>query len=309
MVATEPSTLRHVERPDPGGVIVGVDGSEGSQVALEWADRHARPVGPITAVACWHRPWWDLSSVVLGHDLPETAEVLEHRARTVAVSAAELVEDHSSATGRRERATLSVATGHGHPSDVLLELASEARLIVVGSRGRGHAAASVLGSTSARCAHNSNAPVAIVPGGVDPSEPIDHIAVGVDGSENSLSALRWALRFAPVGASIDVYFSWMTRSVASSLTAVELDRVRAASEVFLESVVDRLTREEQAWDRSVECHLSIGDPAAVLTAAGASMIVVGARSDGAFLSALLKSPANAVVHGPATVTVVVPPPA
>jgi len=291
-------------RPDPGSVIVGVDGSRGSQTALEWAQNHVAHLGPVVAVSCWHRPWWDVSTMVLGHDMPEATAALEQRARSDANDAIRRLRP-TAATA--DLAPPSVVTRHGNAGDVLTDFSQDANLLVVGSRGRGRVAGSFLGSTSTYCAHHSSVPVAVVPNGVDVTEPISQIAVGVDGSENSIEALRWTLRFAPTTSVIDVYFSWMTLPIASSLTAPELDRVREASEGFLDAVVDRVIAEEESWDRSIRRHLSVGEPSAVLTASAASMIVVGARSEGGFASIVVGSPANALVHTTEAVTVLVPP--
>ena len=51
----------------------------------------------------------------------------------------------------------------GPPADVLVEVARDADLLVVGSRGRGAFAGLLLGSTSQRCAKRSTCPVVIVP--------------------------------------------------------------------------------------------------------------------------------------------------
>ncbi len=300
----EVSTSADAARPEPASVIVGVDASLGAHAALEWAHNNAADLGPVVAVSCWHRPWWDVSALALGHDLPEATSALEERARLDAYAAVKKVRS-ASETGRLTPP--SVVTRHGAAGDVLVDLSREASLLVVGSRGRGRIAGALLGSTSAYCAHHASVPVAIVPRGADATGPINHVAIGVDGSENSIDALRWALRFAPVAAVIDVYFSWMTLPIANSLTAPELDRVRSASEGFLDAVVDRVIAEEGRWERTVRRHLSVGEPGAVLTATEASMIVVGARSEGGFASIVVGSPANDLVRTTEAVTVLVPP--
>lgn len=50
----------------------------------------------------------------------------------------------------------------GHPAEVLLELAEGADLLVLGSRGRGTFARTLLGSVSTRCAAHASCPVLIV---------------------------------------------------------------------------------------------------------------------------------------------------
>ncbi len=196
----------------------------------------------------------------------------------------------------------------GEAGSTLVEVSSEARLLVVGSRGRGAIAGSIFGSTSTHCAHHATVPVAIVPTMIDPRASIKEVAVGVDGSASSVAALRWALQSTPVDAVIDIHFAWMTEPLARTLTSPELERVRAASAGFLDAVVDRVVAEENAWSRTTRRHLSIGAPFAVLDTADASMIVVGARSEHGLAAMLLDSPADALAHDSHAVLVLVPPP-
>ena len=56
----------------------------------------------------------------------------------------------------------------GHPTEVLLEVAREADLLVVGSRGRGELAGLLLGSVSQRCAERASCPVVVVPRALRP---------------------------------------------------------------------------------------------------------------------------------------------
>ena len=172
----------------------------------------------------------------------------------------------------------------GDAGPTLVQLSSDARLLVVGSRGRGAIAGSILGSTSAHCAHHTKVPVAIVPPGIDPRASIEEVVVGVDGSASSIEALRWALRSTPADAVIDIHFAWMSEPLARTLTTSELERVRAASVGFLDAVVDRVLAEEDAW------------------------IVVGARSEQGLTATLAKAPADALIHASRAVLVLVPPP-
>lgn len=58
---------------------------------------------------------------------------------------------------------VDVRVGHGPPSDRLLEAAAVARLLVVGTHGRGQAARLVFGSISRAVVRHSSCPVMVVP--------------------------------------------------------------------------------------------------------------------------------------------------
>ncbi len=294
--------------PDPsappvaGSVVVGFDASSAGHVALEWARHHTGAIGPLVVVGCWDHRRWDVTKVRRS----------EHAAseRLRAALAVALDEEASpgadAAHGSAEAPRTVVLRGEAGPT--LVELSTGARLLVVGSRGRGAIVGSILGSTSAHCAHHATVPVAIVPSAIDPRAPVQEVTVGVDGSASSIAALRWALQSTPVEAIIDIHFAWMTEPLARTLTSAELERVRSASAGFLDAVVDRVVAEEEAWTRTTRRHLSIGAPFEVLDTTEASMIVVGTRSEQGVAAMLLDSPADALAHGAHAVLVLVPPP-
>ncbi|WP_144793683.1 universal stress protein [Microbacterium paludicola] len=123
------------------GVVVGVDGSPVSEAAIRFAAAEADRLGePLIAVTVWtpitthHR-----NSIVY----PELyIESLEKAAQeTLAVSLAGLSQDYPDLEIRRE-------VRRGYPSAVINGLAADARLAVVGSRGRGAIARFLLGSIS-----------------------------------------------------------------------------------------------------------------------------------------------------------------
>ncbi len=275
-------------------VIVGFDDSVGGRRALEWAQAHARSIGPLVVVGCRERSWQDL--------LPPWR--LGGREPPAAGPPRDPVVD-SSATPDDEPRTL-IARGPAGPT--LVRLARSARLLVVGSRGRGATAGSILGSTSAHCAHHATVPVVIVPAGIDPTTTISDVAIGVDGSASSVAALRWALRHAPDEAVIDIHFAWMNEPLASTLTDAERRRVREAGAGFLDAVVDRVVAEEASWHRTIRRHLSIGSPSTVLDSSGASMIVVGTRSEQGLAAMVAASPADDLTHHAHAALVLVPPP-
>jgi nucleotide-binding universal stress UspA family protein len=136
-------------------IVVGVDGSESSQKALAWAVRQARLTGgSIDAVIAWHYP------AMGGYGLAASPEVYETDYRELA---AKILNDTVSATpGTDGEVTIRQLVRHDSPAPALLEAASGADLLVVGSRGHGGFAGLLLGSVSQQCAHHAPCPIVIV---------------------------------------------------------------------------------------------------------------------------------------------------
>jgi len=135
----------------PGGpILVGLDGHL-SEAALGWAfDEAARHGATLLAVHAWAEPD--------GHDGP--APDLDD---PVEADASERLFDVL-ARWRHKYPMVPVTEEHtrGHPVPVLLERAATARLMVVGSRGRGGFAGLLLGSTSQGVLRHAPCPVAVI---------------------------------------------------------------------------------------------------------------------------------------------------
>jgi protein CrcB len=134
-------------------VIVGVDGSSESVLALGWACRRAQACGDeVRAVCAW-------SLEASGEDwmpAPGTKPLGQRRAERALREAAEAVRrDHPGA----EVQTLAV---EGHAAHVLVEMSAKADMLVVGSRGLGGFSGLLLGSVSRQCVHHARCPVTVV---------------------------------------------------------------------------------------------------------------------------------------------------
>lgn len=122
------------------GVVVGVDGSEASERAIAFAAAEADRTGEgLTAVMTW-------SPVPVPFELDEYPQDYIDRMQDIttedlAISLAGLRQDYPD---------LAVTTivESGYPAQVLTRTAHSARLLVVGSHGRGAVARFLLGSTS-----------------------------------------------------------------------------------------------------------------------------------------------------------------
>jgi nucleotide-binding universal stress UspA family protein len=137
-------------------IVVGVDHSEGSRRALQWAVDEARRRGAkIEAVHAWHFPY-----VPTGPFAPTSVpgvELLEADARHALD--ASLADVDTTGLAAPIEGTLA-CDGAAH---ALLHAAKDADLLVVGSRGRGGFAGLLLGSVSQEISYHATCPVVIVP--------------------------------------------------------------------------------------------------------------------------------------------------
>jgi nucleotide-binding universal stress UspA family protein len=132
-----------------GRIVVGVDGSPASLDALEWAVGQASLTGAVVeAVTAWHFP----TTAVGGY--PIIADTNWH-------DNAQLIQDLAVKEALGEEATSLVRrVAQGHPVRVLLDAATDADLLVVGSRGHGGFTGMLLGSVSEHVV--AHAPCAVV---------------------------------------------------------------------------------------------------------------------------------------------------
>lgn len=141
-------------QPTPGlerRIVVGIDGSEPSKAALRWAVGQAVLTGAVVhAVAAWEYP------SLYGWFAPMVDEGFEQAARRTLTAEVDDVIGPEHPVAVRESLVL------GHAAQVLLEAAEDADLLVLGSRGRGTFARTLLGSVSTRCAVHRACPVVIV---------------------------------------------------------------------------------------------------------------------------------------------------
>ena len=145
------------ERAHAGGhdVIVGVDAAETDVAALEVAFADARRHGDgVVVVHSRHRTG------------PYHGHAGERDDRAVAVS--RLGADLAPWTSRYPDVPLRVHVVTGAPAATLLTAAITARLLVVGTHGRGATARVVLGSTSRQVLRRCPVPVIVVDPGVTP---------------------------------------------------------------------------------------------------------------------------------------------
>ncbi|MFI7606473.1 universal stress protein [Micromonospora sp. NPDC049366] len=140
---------------DDGPVVVGVDGSELSTLAIEFAaETAALHDAPLLALHAYRHP----ASTGPGDMQPlvyDEAQLRTGEEQTLAESLAGLGERYPDLPLTREAV-------HGRPGRVLAEASKRARLVVVGGQGRGEFTGLLLGSVSQSVLHHADCPVAVV---------------------------------------------------------------------------------------------------------------------------------------------------
>ena len=138
-------------------IVVGTDGSENASRALHWAIDEAKLRGAdLRIVTVWHLPLAAYARP--GGTAPPASTALENEVRQAAEGIAA-----SAAKEVRKQADLPVETEvlEGDAAEVLIDVARNADLLVIGTRQRSHSGL-LIGSVSVQCALHSAAPTTIV---------------------------------------------------------------------------------------------------------------------------------------------------
>lgn len=282
----------------PGSVLVGVDGSAHSDVALAWAatyaEDHARPLAIVHASAF-------LAGIA--HDHPGgPASVAEGRA--VVHASREL------ALSVHPGLTVSERVVAGDPRRVLTELAADATVLVLGSRGLGTVASLLLGSVSVALAGHSPCPVVVVrPHPVSMPDSDLPVVVGVDGTPEDAEALTLAFELAtaqyrplivlhalgdtPVYPFPDVLDPGLVHEAHQDWELLLAETLGGYAEKFPDVVVHRQLVRSSAAQALVDA------------SARAAVVVLGSRTHGATLRHRIAPVSRSVVeHASCTVVVV-----
>jgi nucleotide-binding universal stress UspA family protein len=139
-------------------IVVGVDGSPNGTSALRWAMTQAKLTGAsIETVTAWHDP------PMIGYSHGRSPVM--HDGESVATTAEKILTETVADIARQQDHRVEIRTRvvQGHPAQVLLEAATGAQMLIVGSRGHGALAGPLLGSVSRHCVQHAPCPVLVVP--------------------------------------------------------------------------------------------------------------------------------------------------
>lgn len=138
-------------------IVVGIDGSQGARRALEWAVAEAKlRDAHLVVVHAWLEP----AAVAVGSAVTAGAvepEIFEDAAERTVAEVLGAIDTTGLPQGIESHVVASA------PARALLDMAEDADLVVVGSRGRGGFTGLLLGSVSQQVAHHATCPVVIIP--------------------------------------------------------------------------------------------------------------------------------------------------
>ncbi|CAH0131435.1 Universal stress protein MT2061 [Arthrobacter sp. Bi26] len=266
-------------------IVVGFNGSAGSEAALTWAlERAARNKLPVIVVHAVDDRW--MSPDFQYHEIIRDAgmDLLQQARASASVQAPDVEVD--------------IQLRHGSGGSVLREVSKEAAIVVVGGHDKRWLDGGPITDRALQVVSASECPVAVIP--AKAAAGAKGVVVGVDGSEESLQAVAFAAKEADLGGdelTVVLAFKkparWVEKQLPSSGLAesmVEEDRI-----VLAESVAGL---GDKYPDMTVRQRLETNtEPAKALVdiAAAARLLVIGSRGRGGFSRTVLGSTAHAVL--------------
>ncbi|GHE55690.1 universal stress protein [Streptomyces capitiformicae] len=285
-------------------VVVGVDGSEPSLRAVDWAADEAALRGvPLRLV--YASLWERYEGAALAEELGKPSE---------RVRAEEIVESASlRANLRRAEVKITTDVLPEEPEYTLLRESRTASLLVTGTRGRSALTEALLGSVSLTVAAHAHCPMVVVRGSHDNrAQPATHgrIVVGVGEKPTSSAAVRFAFEEARLrGAEVEAVRAWRCPAHETTdhpLLAGEPARLHEQRAVEgLEAALQETPDDVRLRRRTVEGHART-----VLSDAShdADLLIVGAKRRQRHFGLQLSRVTHGVLHHSACPVVIVPEP-
>jgi nucleotide-binding universal stress UspA family protein len=293
------STTEHSTLAAP--VVVGVDGSASSLVAVDLAAREAAArKRPLCIVHAFIWPYLNVPLDPSPYGPPEGG----FRNEAKRILAAAYVRASAAAPGVEIDGELVT----GDAAAVLIERSHSAALVVLGDRGLGGFTGLLVGSVAVQVAAHATGPIIVTRGTADPTAPV---LLGVDGSPVNDPAVGFAFEAAALrGVPIVALHAWShpvatgpgdMLPLAYDIADVEAEETRVLAEALA-------GWHEKFPDVIVHRTVVHGSPRKALIEAShhAQLAVVGSRGRGGFTGLLLGSVSQAMLHHAACPVAVVP---
>ncbi|TCC44875.1 universal stress protein [Kribbella pittospori] len=263
-------------------ILVGVDDTPESQIALRWAVEAAQERGSaVRVVRAYLHEVGNWPALGVEGYVPSTPPV-------------DLYQADLDAAVRFAQDRLGHERGSGWlanqaPADAILAEAVDADMVVVGTRSRNKMSAAVLGSVATSVASKAPCPVVVVRG----DRRSGPVVVGTDGSVDSDEALAFAFEQATAsGQPLTVVYCWRPQEQ-------HVESAESTSELLKNWLAESL-EPYRAKHPAVRVKVSVleGRASAKLVdlSQDASLVVVGSRGRGGVAGLLLGSVSQSLLH-------------
>ncbi|MCH5672149.1 universal stress protein [Streptomyces gilvus] len=284
-------------------ITAGVDGTEESLAALDWAAREAVRRGlALRVVQAWRfQPYDAIDAADRETQAGWVRDAVDEAAKAV--------------TARHTGLDVRTEVLEGETVDTLVAAAADAEMLVLGSRGYGPVVGFLLGSVGQQVIAETARPVVLVRADDRPTAEAAgrEIVVGQQGeAEDSAEALRFAFETAAArGAGVRVVRAWTLPPVfAYSPGSMHLLDEAGGLEPYERKALAAAVApwRERFPDVPVVEHVEMGSAAQVLlsVAARAQLMVVGRRAARTAVGARIGSVAHGVLHHAGCPVAVVP---
>ena len=263
-------------------IVVGIDTSRESGLALEWAAHEAaRRRVPLHILHAYSPDYPAARAGVPGYALPaDPSDVMESLAKRACADATETVH------ALHPTLDVRTSTERATPGGALVEASRKAGMVVLGARGLGAVRSVLLGSVSIHVAAHAHCPVVVVREAATRTLADARVIVGVDGSPHTAGAIRFAFEKAAAhGVGLTVVHTWQLDSVEGAAVAnawaVDWERLDVEEQTLLSESIAGF--QEQFPTVDVRRHVVQRHPVEELVrlSENASLLVVGTRGRGA----------------------------
>ncbi|WRZ88911.1 universal stress protein [Streptomyces sp. NBC_01007] len=284
-------------------LVVGVDGSDGSLLAIDWAvDEATRNGLPLRLVhaSLWER--YEGALPTMSRERTSEKVLAEH----IVASAAERVHRHNPDIKVSTEAVAAEAVS------ALLDEGTNAAALVTGSRGRGELKGTLLGSVGLAVAARASCPVIVVRGDKAAlAGSHGRVLLGAGDPGTSREAVRFAFREAEArGCELDVVRAWRCPARETADDRASAEDPAHQHEQQASALLDTLVADAAAEHPAVRLRRTpIEGPARkvlVSRSAAADLVVLGARRRSGRFGLQLGRVSHTLLHHSACPVAVVP---